>query len=465
MSADKSVRTVKTERTDWVSKIWDFLTSLKLVVILLLTLSALSIAGTVIEQNKPLHEYYRLYQPGTVALLSKLGLFDMYHSWWFVACLSLLALNITACTMDRYRGIMAGILKKNLILDEKLSRSLQNITTIRYVLPLDVAEKKILEQAAHSFSGQPAVTVIEDGSRHYFLEKGKYSRLAFFMIHLSILIIFLGALTGSFFGYKGYVNILEGETVSQVETRAEKIQPLNFQIKCNAFYAEFYPSGAPMDYRSDLSLVQNGREVIRKTIRVNDPLTFSGVTFYQASYGSLPDQAVIEVVNRDGSVREAVTMLFGQKTDLPGVAGKVELADYQEHFRKPDGEESGQAIGVNLYTVKGEPTELWLLADYPEYDRRRGADYYFRVKNLHMKRYTGLQVNKDPGEILVWLGSILLIAGIMVAFFLAHKKLWLALRTDQKGKSELKIGGSANKNREAFAKELQQLIQKLKEIS
>ena len=91
---------------------WDFLTSLKLVVILLLILSALSIAGTMIEQNKPLQEYYRFYQPGTVALFNKLGLFDMYHSWWFVACLSLLALNITACTMDRYRGIMAGMRKK-----------------------------------------------------------------------------------------------------------------------------------------------------------------------------------------------------------------------------------------------------------------------------------------------------------------------------------------------------------------
>ncbi|MEK6535265.1 MAG: cytochrome c biogenesis protein ResB [Thermodesulfobacteriota bacterium] len=465
MSADEPVKPAKTDGTDWIDKIWDFLTSLKLIVILLLILSALSIAGTVIEQNKPLQEYYRFYQPGTVALFSKLGLFDMYHSWWFVACLSLLALNITACAMDRYRGIMAGMRKRNLILDEPLSKSLQNLETIRYALPLDAVEKKMVELAGKGFSGKPVVTAAEDGGSHYFFEKGKYSRLSFFLTHLSILIIFLGALVGSFFGYKGYVNIFEGETVSQLGTRAGKIQYLNFQVKCNTFHAEFYPSGAPMDYRSDLSIIQNGKEVIRKTIRVNDPLTFEGVTFYQSSYGGLPDQITIDVVNRDGALKGTVTAPFGRKVDIPGVADKVEAADYQEHFHMPDGSEGGRAIGVNIYPAKGGPTGLWLLVDHPEYDKQRGGDYYLRVKDLKLKKYTGLQVNRDPGEILVWLGSILLIAGIMIAFFISHKKLWISLRTDKKGRSELTIGGTANKNRDAFSREMAQMIQSLKEVS
>ena len=465
MSADEPVKTAKTDGTDWVEKIWGFLTSLKLVVILLLILSALSITGTVIEQNKPLQEYYRFYQPGTVALFSKLGLFDMYHSWWFVACLSLLALNITACTMDRYRGIMAGMRKKNRILDEKLSKSLQNLTTIRYALPLDAVEKKMVELAGKGFPGKPVVTTAEDGGSHYFFEKGKYSRLAFFMTHLSILIIFLGAMVGSFFGYKGYVNIFEGEAVSQVETRAGKIQKLNFQVKCNTFHAEFYPGGAPMDYRSDLSIVQNGKEVVRKTIRVNDPLTFKGVTFYQSSYGGQPDQVAIDVVNRDGSLKGTVTAPFGRMVDIPGVADKMETVDYKEHYHLPDGSEGGRALDVHIYPEKGGEAEAWLLMDHPDYDKQRGDDYYFRVKELKLKKYTGLQVNRDPGEILVWLGSILLIAGIMIAFFMSHKKLWISLKTDNKGRSELTIGGTANKNRDAFAREMEQMIQSLKEVS
>lgn len=465
MSADEPVKTTKTEGTDWTAMVWDFLTSLKLVVLLLLILSALSIAGTIIQQNKPLQEYYKYYQPGTVALFNKLGLFDMYHSWWFVACLGLLAMSITACTMDRYRGILAGMRKRNLILDEKLGKSLQNLTSIKYALPLDAVEKKMLEMVGKGFSGKPVVTHAEDGGRHYFYEKGKHSRLAFFLTHLSMLIIFLGAMVGSFFGYKGYVNIFEGETVSQFETKAGQIKKLNFQVKCNTFNAEFYPSGAPMDYRSDLSILQNGKEVIRKTIRVNDPLTFEGVTFYQSSYGAQPDQVTIDIVNRDGSPKGTVTAPFGRKVDISGVADKMATSDYQEHYHLPDGSEGGRAIGLNVYPAKGRPTGLWLLVDHPEYDKQRGGDYYLRVKDLKLKKHTGLQVNKDPGEILVWLGSVILIAGIMIAFFMSHKKLWISLRTDRKGRSELTIGGTANKNRDAFATEAELMIQSLKEVS
>lgn len=465
MSVDGPAKTVKTEGTDWFAKIWDFLTSLKLVVILLLILSALSIAGTVIEQNKPLQEYYRFYQPGTVQLFLKLGLFDMYHSWWFVACLALLALNITACTMDRYPGIMAGMRKRNLILDEKLSKSLQNLTTIRYALPMEAVEKGVVERAGKGFSGKPVVTEGEEGDRHYFFEKGKYSRLAFFVTHLSILLIFLGAMVGSFFGYKGYVNIFEGEMVSQLQTRAGKMQYLNFQVKCNTFEAEFHPGGSPMDYRSDLSIFQNGKEVVRKMIRVNDPLTFEGVTFYQSSYGGQPDRVEIEVVGKNGSLKGALTVPFGQRADIPGTADQMEAADYQEHFHMPNGSEGGRTIGVNIHPAKGAPIGVWLPADHPEYDKQRGGDYFLRVKDLKLKKYTGLQVNRDPGEFLVWLGCLLLIVGIMVAFFISHKKIWISLKTDQKGRSELTIGGTANKNRDAFGREMEQLIQNLKEVS
>jgi len=53
----------------------------------------------------------------------------------------------------------------------------------------------------------------------------------------------------------------------------------------------------------------------------------------------------------------------------------------------------------------------------------------------------------------------------MIAFFMSHKKLWISLRSDNKGRSELTIGGTANKNRDAFARETEQMIQNLKEVS
>ena len=462
MSPNKSDTATKPNITD---RIWNFFTSLKLVILLLLILSVLSIAGTIIEQNKPLQEYYRYLKPSTVALFNSLGLLDMYHSWWFIACLGLLALNIIACTMDRYAPIMSGLRKKNLILDETLEKSLNPKDKMKYILPLDDVGKKVMELAGKRFGGKPVMTTTEDGSRHYFFEKGKYTRLAFFFTHLSMLLIFVGALVGSFFGYKGYVNIHEGETIGRLETRTGQVVNLDFSVKCNAFTADFYPNGMPKDYISDLSVIKDGKEVLRKSIKVNDPLSFQGITFYQSSYGSLPQGAQLEVRNQDGSLRGVLEASFNQRVDVPGIKEQVEVADYQEHFHLPDGSEGGAAVGVNIYPEKGEPFGIWLLAKDPDYDKMRRGPYYLLVKELKLKKYTGLQVNKDPGEGLVWLGCLLLIGGIMVAFFMSHKKLWVCLRKDKKGRTELTIGGTTNKNRTVFVREVEGIIQSLKEVS
>jgi cytochrome c biogenesis protein len=458
-------KSAKTNRINFTQAIWNFFTSLKLVIFLFLILSALSIAGTVIEQNKPLHEYYRYYTPETVIFFNKIGLLDMYHSWWFISCLVLLALNIIACTMDRYAPIMSALRKKYLILDETLEKSLNPKATIKYLLPLDTVEKKVVELAGKSFNSRPIVTHGQDGSRYYFFEKGKYTRLAFFFIHLSVLLIFFGALLGSIFGYKGYLNLCEGESASSLETRSGQIKNLFFTIKCNSFAADFYPNGAPKDYRSDLSIILAEKEVMRKTIRVNDPLTFRGLTFYQASYGSRPERVILEVLNQGGTQRGIIEVPFSQRIDIPGTNDQVEAVYYHEHFHLSDGSKGGTLIGINFYPEKGEPTGVWLIEDYPDHDKLRQGAYYFQLNDLRLKRYTGLQVKKDPGVWAVWLGSFSLISGIMVALFMSHKKLWVCLRKDKQGRTNAIVGGMTNKNRNVFAREIEGIIQSLREIS
>jgi cytochrome c biogenesis protein len=169
---------VKTTQADFIDRIWGFFTSLRLVVILLLVLSVLSVAGTIIEQNKPLQDYYQIFQPGTVDLFLKLGLLDMYHSWWFTSCLALLALNIIACTMERYPFIIKGLRTPNVVLDEKLEAGLKDPARIKYNLPTETVEKRVTALVKTIFPAGPVVTQTED-ARHFFYEKGKLSRLSF----------------------------------------------------------------------------------------------------------------------------------------------------------------------------------------------------------------------------------------------------------------------------------------------
>ncbi|MHB8772465.1 MAG: cytochrome c biogenesis protein ResB [Syntrophales bacterium] len=453
----------KTEaRATLVDTIWDFFTSLKLVIILLLILSALSVAGTVIEQNKPLQEYYRFFKPETVELFSKLGLLDMYHSWWFTTCLALLALNIIACTMERYPFVIRAMKRQNPVLDEKREAGLTNPTTVTYTLPLEQVERRLAAMTEKVFSGPPVVTETET-ARHLFYEKGRYTRLAFFLTHLSILLIFIGAIVGSLAGFKGYVNIHEGESISMVPTRSGGNRELNFTVKCNSFQVDFYPNGMPKDYRSDLSVVKDGKEVLRKTIRVNDPLDYEGITFYQSSYGRLPEAVTFEVRGKDGSSLGTVSSPFGKQVDIPGGAIKIETLDYREHFHLSDGSEAGPAYGVNILR-SGAPTEgIWVSETNPEMNRH--GDYTFLVKDAKFTNFTGLQVNKDPGVWLVWTGSLMLVAGILMAFFLSHKKFWIRIRRDKKGRVEVTAGGMTNKNKHAFAGEVKKLVDGFREVS
>ncbi|MHB8908082.1 MAG: cytochrome c biogenesis protein ResB [Syntrophales bacterium] len=452
----------KAKQTSIVDAIWDFFTSLKLVIMLLLVLSVLSVAGTIIEQNKPLQEYYRFFKPATVDLFNNLGLLDMYHSWWFTSCLALLALNIIACTMERYPFIIRAMKKQNPVLDEKLEAGLTNPATIKYTLPAETVESRIRAITKKLFPAPPLVTEAA-GAKHLFYEKGRYSRLAFFLTHLSVIIIFVGAITGSLIGFKGYVNVYEGEMISSLETRKGETKNLNFAVKCNSFAVDFYPNGAPKDYRSDLSVIKDGKEVARKTIRVNDPLSYEGITFYQSSYGRLPDTAAFEIRGKDGASLGTVTAPFGKQVDIPGGGVKFEVLDYREHYHLDDGSEAGPVFGVNVIRPGAEPEGIWVSETKPEMNRIEG--YEFVVKGVKLKSYTGLQVNKDPGVWLVWTGSIMLVAGIMMAFFMSHRKFWVRIGKDKKGRVEVTAGGMTNKNKHAFAGEVQKLVDGFREVS
>jgi cytochrome c biogenesis protein len=453
---------VKTEQMGIIDRIWGFFTSLRLVIVLLLVLSLLSVAGTIIEQNKPLQEYYRLFRPETVELFLKLGLLDMYHSWWFTSCLALLALNVLACTMERYPSIMKGLRTANVVLDEKIGAGFKDPARIKYHLPEETVEKRVTALVKSLFPAGPIVTVTQD-AKHFFYEKGKYTRLAFLLTHLSILIIFIGAIVGSIFGFKGYVNINEGSTITSIQTRQGENRALNFGVRCNSFNADYYETGAPKDYVSDLSVIRDGKEVVRQTIRVNDPLTYEGITFYQSSFGALPDNVTFEIRGKNDASQSTVVAPVGKQVEIPGSGVLIEVADYRDHFHFPDGSEAGTAVGVNIFKPGAEPEGVWIYAEHPERNTHFG--YAFEVKGIKVRKYTGLQVNKDPGVWVVWTGCIMMVVGIMMAFFTSHRKLWIRIGKDRKGRVELTAGGMANKNKYAFSSELARLFDRFREVS
>lgn len=434
-----------------MDRVWSFFTSVKLAIVTLIVLAVTSIIGTIIEQNQPPEKYHKIYEDWAFALMDRINLFDMYHSVWFLLILVLFTVNLSCCTIDRFPRMLKVVRNPRTKLDGSLEKTLSLSDRWKRKGPLPEWAGTYTEALSASFA-KPRVT--EDGGEvHLYAETGVASRFGVYVTHLSIIIIFIGAIVGNVFGFKGYVNIPEGESVTQVPVRGgNRMQDLGFTVRCNAFTLETYPSGQPKAYKSDLSVIDGGRETVRKTIVVNDPLQYKGIWFYQSSYGQAGGAtAQVAVSRKDGASMGALALAANEPVRIDGY-GTVRGVNYDQNFQG-----NGPALQVVVEKPGKPAASFWLFQNRPDIDRQRDDSLVFSFGGLSSKMFTGLQIAKDPGVNIVWLGCALMTIGLIMAFFLSHQRVWVRLAQGTDGRVEVVLAGSASRNRLAFEKRFEKL--------
>ncbi len=449
-----------THKQGFLQTVWDFFCSLKLSIALLIGLAITSIIGTVIPQS-PQQEYLAQLGATKIRLYTALGFFDMYHSWWFILLLYLLTLNLLACSIKRLPRVWKIIAEPTLMLDEGLEKTLS--LTHDYKLSGDAATLRDKLTAFLSSEFAPPVITESGGEYHLFAQKQPYCRLGVYVVHLSVIIIFIGAIIGSLFGYKAYINIVEGSSVNKVFTRTEKPIELGFDVRLEKFSVAFYDTGAPKEFKSILTVLENGMPVKGYTnipIVVNDPLSYKGITFYQSSYGPAGEGGTFyfTVRERSGGAPFKLVAKQGESVKLPGGATMHVLESTQE-VRSFIPQFSGPAARIEVHPPSGEAKSFIVFKNYPDFDSQREDKLIFNYDGSDEKFYTGLQVAKDPGVWVVWLGCSLMVVGICMAFFMSHKRLWIRV-----GNGRVTIGGTASKNQPGFQLLFDDLLEKLKKL-
>jgi cytochrome c biogenesis protein len=425
-------------------QLWDFFCSLKLAIITLILLATTSIIGTVIiEQNKTPQEYMQNYgmSESTYRALDALQFFDMYHSYWFLSLMGVFAVNLICCSIKRLPRIITIVREPTLVAEDSLFRTFSNKGEVVAQGTVASVRDKVVALLGDKFAA-PVVTE-QDGKVYLFSQKGAWSRFSVYVTHTSILIIFLGAMIGNVWGYKAYVNIVEGRSISEVWPRAGKVPiPIGFELRCDNFEVTFYEGGSrPKDFTSDLVVLENGKEVLKKTIEVNDPLTYKGLTFYQSSYGPAGDPIYqFRVKLRETGETVDVRGQQGRPLKLPGGADLIPMG-YAESY---------QTFGPAAQIKIGTGTPFIVFKNYPQFDEKRGGKYAINLIGVEQSYYTGLQVAKDPGVWVVWLGCLLIVLGSCGAFFLSHRRIWVSIQQLDKGVG-VKFGGNAHRNQPAFA--------------
>jgi cytochrome c biogenesis protein len=143
-----------------------------------------------------------------------------------------------------------------LLMESGLEQSLPNKASFKTSDQPDVLKEQLSTFLQTEFA-RPVVTEA-DGAWHFFAQKTPWCRLSVYFVHLSVIVIFIGAMIGSLFGYKSYINIPEGESISKVQSRTGKEIDLGFALRCEKFSVALYKNGAPKEFKSILTVLENG---------------------------------------------------------------------------------------------------------------------------------------------------------------------------------------------------------------
>ncbi len=337
-------------------------------------------------------------------------------------------------------------------------------------------------------SGQFGYTRVEETDKGLciFAEKWRWTRFGVYIVHFSVILLLLGGLIGSLFGFEGFAIIPEHEKIDSLRIRnTDQVRALGFEVLCDDFNISFYDNGTPKEYRSSLTIIEHGKPVYKKDIIVNDPLRYKGINIFQSSYGKMPSGALqkenihkqdppeditLNVVGKESGNAYKIKAVIGKPVDLPEDLGKFVIIEYRK-----SAEFSGQNIGrayLGILTPKDkDPVNIVLPLHFPNFDKMRRGAVFISVAEQETKiftpgeksdqrYYTGLQITKDPGVWVVYTGFIGMIIGIFITFFMSHQRVCIEMV--KRGKqSQVIITGTANKNKLAIQNRIKKISEKL----
>lgn len=428
-------------RAFWPSflKFWS---SVKLGIVLMLSIAASAIIGTVVPQGDATSLDALKLSDTTKHLLLGIHANDVYYSGWFLTLLGLFFLNLMVATWV----MVIPRLKVGLRKPPEVSVSVQ--------------ERHHDNKVFLSAEGVEAVARVlkQHGYRVYaaknggvIAHKGRFSRFAPLVTHIGLFTILIGAILSGLSVYKAQVPLFEGEQVTEHQIINQLAQPRgiltpdhhDWSVRLDKFWMDYYTQDTVKQFYSTLSILKGTKVVARKTIWVNEPMVYDGVWFYQAFWGvgavdlALDGKASrIEVQNGEP---------FGLKGSLSKLVtiGKGRYILYLPSERQPL-----IVMRFNGGGVRPEPVAAIAPGS-------TGTVEGVRLDYKGPAFYSGLQSKQDPGIPLVYTGFVIVMVGTALAFF-SLRQVWVGPKDDG-----FLMSGKANRGHYGFRQELVRIATKL----
>ena len=431
-----------TEKSDHQGKLWELFSSMKLGLALLGLIALVAGVGTffpqIAQEPDKAQAVGRFWQA--------LGFTHLYSTVWFRLLLGLLSLNLIVCSLQRFSGIYRRTFKP--------SPPESAVGVPRKIRAEINGSLPVLRQAVErvlSARGYRLNTEEHEGIWTFIGIRHRLGNWGSVVTHLSFVILLVGALLGSVMGFKGYFMAVTGEVVpiQKIQIERGKVAE-NFSVRINSAEDRFLPNGERDNWYTDLSILESGKEVARQTLSVNHPFTYRGITFYQANFANgahftadVKGQKIPVVLQDQG----------GNYFQAPGTDLYLIVAAMQSGFNK-------QSVMFQVYKGQGSrPVQTGQLTVGESVDVQ--GQYHLTFDGNAAA--TGLQVKQDPGIWVIWLGSALLLAGLMLSFYWRPRIVAGVWEMHGAGQGKLILGAATGKSSGGIHDEFAALVGMLKD--
>jgi len=381
-----------TARLSNARRVYELLSSMRIAVSLLTVLGIASIIGTVLKQNEPYPNYIIQFGQFWFDSFQMLGLYDVYHSVWFLLILVFLVTSTSLCI---YRNSPLMLKELRAFREHATEKSLRTFShQHEYQTSIARDESK---QRLFNFLGirgfRYKIKLQDDGSELIAAKAGSYQRLGYIFTHAAIVIICVGGLidgnvpfkvqellgykkvetrnlpddqvpkisrlTPANLSFRANMTLSEGESGNTAFMRMRDgylLQEIPFTIALKDFRIEHYETGQPKSFESDLIITDPELKApITHTISVNHPFIYKGIAIYQSDFqdgGSKLKFNVWQLFNNNPQSSEINGMIFsnarlGQGDDVL----KVEFEDFRKFNilnLSPDGKGKSHNVGPSV---------------------------------------------------------------------------------------------------------------------
>jgi cytochrome c biogenesis protein len=427
-----------------LSRVWHFFTSVRLALVLILLITAAVLAGTLLDQASPsvrsdplaysqwLARVETTYGEIPTKVFNFFDLFNVFHTLWFRVLIGLLTVNIIVCSLNRWKGIWRTVFPPRIRMTPAFFEHARFNASYVVDAPVDAAAATVvkgLKHARYRISRES-----EPGSVALYADRNRFSRFGTFISHLSLVLILAGTVVGGIWG------VSDNEFIVPEGVTRDVGLGTDLSVRLEHFTDEYYVEGPPKDFRSDIVIYKNGEEVKRGTTRVNSPLSYGGMKFHQAFFGQT---AVMAVTNTDGaSLYDGPVPLAWQTREGGRPVGSFTLASEGLEVwvigprsglndpLVPAGE-----MRVEVYESSSGALRKATNLSQGDIHDVAGLDFTF----VREGRFTGLSIVKDPGVQIIWIASALMMLGLMMLFYMPHRRLWAFCEETEDGKAEVRL--------------------------